>query len=125
MYEVSVRATFSAAHRLRHYRGKCEVLHGHNWAVEAAVSSRDVDENGMVVDFVMLRKALKKILAEFDHSYLNRHPYFKKANPSSENMAKYIHDQLRGRLSALRSPLAAIAVKVWETEGSCAAYRGE
>lgn len=121
MYEVNVRTSFSAAHHLRNYRGKCEKLHGHNWVVEAAVASQEVDRNGMVIDFVVLKKALKKILAEFDHSYLNRHPYFRKANPSSENIAKYIHDKLRTSLSSVLCPLCS--VKVWETEGSCAEYR--
>ena len=127
MYEVKVRTSFSAAHNLRNYRGKCEKLHGHNWIVEAAVASQEVDKDGMVIDFVLLKKALKKMLMELDHSYLNRHPYFKKANPSSENIAKYIHDKLRARLR--RTPYAVHCtvsrVLIWETEGSCAEYREE
>ncbi|OIO37623.1 MAG: 6-carboxytetrahydropterin synthase QueD [Candidatus Omnitrophica bacterium CG1_02_49_10] len=123
MYEVKVRSSFSAAHNLRNYRGKCEKLHGHNWMVEAAAASQEVDKNGMVIDFVLLKKALKKILMELDHSYLNKHPYFKKANPSSENIAKYIYDKLRMKLPAVRH--AVSSVKVWETEGSCAEYREE
>ncbi len=127
MYEVKVRASFSAAHNLRNYRGKCEKLHGHNWTVEAAVASEKVDKDGMVLDFVVLKKTLKKILAELDHAYLNKAPYFKRNNPSSENIARYVHDKLREGLR--RTPDAAHCtvsrVSIWETENSCAEYREE
>ena len=123
MHTVSVRSSFSAAHNLRSYKGKCEKVHGHNWIVKAAVASRSLDKQGMVVDFTVLKKALKDVLEGLDHSNLNEHPYFRKFNPSSENIAKFIYDRLKPKLYAMRSTLYAI--KVWETENSCAEYRGE
>lgn len=38
MYELMVETTFSAAHQLRGYKGKCENLHGHTWRVQIYVS---------------------------------------------------------------------------------------
>jgi 6-pyruvoyltetrahydropterin/6-carboxytetrahydropterin synthase len=120
MYEIKVKGTFSSAHNLRSYKGKCEKLHGHNWIVEASVASDGLDKGGMVLDFSVLKKMLGAILEELDHTYLNEHPYFKKNNPSSENMAKYIYDRLNKKLSTIDHRLSTVTV--WENERSCATY---
>ncbi|MDD5437365.1 MAG: 6-carboxytetrahydropterin synthase, partial [Candidatus Omnitrophica bacterium] len=49
MFEIKVKADFSAAHNLREYEGKCERLHGHNWAVEAVFRYKTLDRNGLAV----------------------------------------------------------------------------
>ena len=121
MYEIRVRMSFSAAHNLKGYRGKRERLHGHNWTVEAAVSAERLNRQGLAMDFTILKKALKDILERLDHSNLNEHPYFKKANPSSENIAKFIYDRLKAKLTA--HGLQLTAVTVWESENCCATYR--
>jgi len=54
------------------------------------LAGEKLDHIGMLVDFKVLKKNLKKLLNELDHTYLNEHPYFKEVNPTSENMAKYI-----------------------------------
>ncbi len=60
---------FSAAHFITFNGNVCERLHGHNWrvAVEAAGA---LDENFYVVDFIALRDAVQKIVAELDHRML-------------------------------------------------------
>ena len=62
MYSIKVEASFSSAHNLRGYRGKCEELHGHNWKIEAVVSRGQLDKAGMVLDFKDLKMELNKIL---------------------------------------------------------------
>ena len=62
MYEVRVRTSFSAAHNLRNYRGKCENLHGHNWKVEAVFAYSKLDKGGMAVDFKDAKAVLKAVL---------------------------------------------------------------
>lgn len=116
MYKVKVEAGFSAAHNLRGYKGKCEDLHGHNWKVEIAVEKSKLDKIGMVVDFRLLKEALNAFLEQFDHKYLNEIPYFKKINPTSENIAKYIFDGIKPKISGLKT------VTVWESENSSACY---
>jgi 6-pyruvoyltetrahydropterin/6-carboxytetrahydropterin synthase len=112
--------SFGAAHNLRAYRGKCEALHGHNWKVEAVFSAATLDALGMVCDFTLMRRQLKSVLEEFDHAYLNETAPFKKRNPTSENMAKYIYGRLKGILKGRRVRVSC--VKVWETENSSATY---
>lgn len=119
MFEVCVMASFSSAHRLRGYKGKCEALHGHNWRVEILLSSRKLDKIGMVCDFTQIKERLNNILKEFDHNYLNDLTYFKKVNPTSENIAKYIFDKLK---LFSRQQLALKKVTVFESENAYATY---
>lgn len=117
MYTVKVEANFSSAHNLRRYRGKCEELHGHNWKVEAVVRADKLDKAGMVMDFKYLKKKLNSILDKFDHKYLNDTAYFKKVNPTSENIAGFIYGNLKKEVPGLDS------VTVWENDTSAATYR--
>ncbi|MFA5411160.1 MAG: 6-carboxytetrahydropterin synthase QueD [Candidatus Omnitrophota bacterium] len=117
MYSIKVEAQFSSAHNLRGYKGKCEELHGHNWKVEAVVVKDRLDKAGMVMDFSAIKSRLRKLLEKLDHKHLNGLPYFKKVNPTSENIAKYIYDNLK--IAGLES------VTVWESEKSSATYYGE
>jgi len=116
MYKIKVISEFSAAHMLRGYKGKCENLHGHNWKVEVSVSSAKLNSQGMVLDFTELKKQIKKVLEGLDHTNLNDLPYFKKVNPTSENIAKYIFDRVKDQGARVK------AVKVWESDTACATY---
>ena len=119
MYSIKVEGNFSSAHNLRGYKGKCEDLHGHNWKVEAAVSSDKLDKAGMLLDFRHLKIQLNKILDKMDHKYLNKIPYFKKVNPTSENIARYTYDALKSKVPNLKS------VTIWESENCAATYSEE
>ena len=120
MFEVSVEATFSAAHRLTEYKGKCENIHGHNWKVRAVIGKESLDKSGMVLDFVDFKRALNKTLEQLDHKLLNDTPHFKKVNPTSENIARHIYGKLR---QALRiSAGTNLKVRVWETDTASATY---
>ena len=117
MFEVRVSSEFSAAHCLRGYRGKCEQLHGHNWKVEMIVGSSRLDKIGMVADFQQLKKILKSALDKLDHKYLNGLSFFKKVNPTSENIAKHIYNSIKKQI-----PDGRLAITVWESEKACASY---
>lgn len=116
MYNVKIEAYFSSAHSLRGYKGKCEALHGHNWKVEVTVESLKTGKAGMVVDFNDLKKELNRVLDKLDHKCLDKLGYFKKVNPTSENIAQYIYKQLKRRVPGLK------IVTVWESHNSCASY---
>jgi len=116
MYSLKVEGVFSSAHNLRGYKGKCEDLHGHNWRVEICVKSRELDKIGILLDFKYLKKKLNAVLEGMDHKYLNKLAYFKKINPTSENIAKYIYNKLKQYIPALKS------VTVWESSTNAAKY---
>ena len=101
MYEVRVTADFAAAHFLRDYHGKCENLHGHNYKVYAHVAGSELDAGGMLLDFSVLKSALKKVCALLDHTNLNDNPYFDQ-NPSAERIARFIYEKLVEELPELK-----------------------
>jgi 6-pyruvoyltetrahydropterin/6-carboxytetrahydropterin synthase len=123
MYEVTVTTSISASHHLRGYQGKCENVHGHNYKVEATARAERLDTMGLAVDFGILRGHLKQVAEHLDHRDLNQLAEFADCNPSSENLARVIFDQLSARLAGL--PVRLIQLRVWETEGNFVTYRPE
>jgi 6-pyruvoyltetrahydropterin/6-carboxytetrahydropterin synthase len=129
MFEVRVKDDFAAAHFLKDYHGKCENLHGHNYKVYVHVSGTQLDEGGMLLDFSILKKALKKVLASIDHTNLNDISFFKD-NPSAERIAVYIYDSLIKTLSEEGKDLSSTSpsgtkicrIDVFETDSNRARY---
>jgi 6-pyruvoyltetrahydropterin/6-carboxytetrahydropterin synthase len=113
MYQISVEKHFDAAHFLRGYRGKCEALHGHRFQVVVKIKSSGVNDIGIAYDFAELKQHLNDILAKFDHTCLNDMPPFDKVNPSSENIATIIYDELKPKLA--ETPVSISSVEVWES----------
>jgi 6-pyruvoyltetrahydropterin/6-carboxytetrahydropterin synthase len=120
MYEITTETSFSAAHRLKNYRGPCENLHGHNWLVRATVACTQLDESGIGIDFKVLKGKLNEIVDRFDHTDLNKVLDEHELNPSSENIACFIYRQLRAALAGWHGTVKR--VEVFETPGNCAAY---
>ena len=122
MFEISVEETFAAGHALRHYHGKCEKVHGHNYKVQAIVEGETLNEAGLLVDFVELKRLLHSVVDRLDHEFLNDVPPFDVLNPSAENMAKFFHEELSAGLPA-ELGVRVSGVKLWETDTSIATYR--
>lgn len=120
MYEVSVKAHFSAAHRLKGYKGSCENLHGHNWEVAVFVRGTKLDSTGLLVDFHDVKDAVRTTLAELDHSDLNEAAGLKGKNPSSENIAEYLYRTLRKTFGSKK--LYVHRVRVQETPGNAVSF---
>ncbi|MCE5257434.1 MAG: 6-carboxytetrahydropterin synthase QueD [Chloroflexi bacterium] len=118
MYRVSVRRHFDAAHWLRCYRGKCENVHGHRWEIVVSVVGSVLDDEGMAFDFTVLKKALDGVLDRFDHRNLNEIPPFDTLNPSSENIARVVYEELGAVLPAVR----IAQVEAWESPDAWATY---
>ncbi|MDA8086825.1 MAG: 6-carboxytetrahydropterin synthase QueD [Nitrospiraceae bacterium] len=119
MYELSVEASFAAAHQLRGYGGKCERLHGHNWKVQVHVLAERLNEIDLAIDFHVLKKYLTECVAPLDHCYLNDVFPFTEKNPSSENIAKWVYDSIKKKLNG---EVHLSAVTVWESETASATY---
>lgn len=122
MFEVSVEETFAAGHALRNYHGKCENVHGHNYRVRVTLAGERLNEAGLLVDFVEIKKAMNAVLDRLDHKFLNEVPPFDVLNPSAENMARYICEEISKGLASA-SPARVSEVKLWETDTSIATYR--
>ena len=133
MFKVVKRLDFCYGHRLMDYEGKCAHPHGHNGIIEVEFSSETLDERGMVIDFVDIKKEVKAFLDhEMDHKMLLRQddplvkvlkemgePVFvMQDNPTAENIAQVVYNY------AVSRGLAVTSVKLWETRTSYAECSG-
>ena len=117
MFHIYIQTHFSAGHHLRDYPGDCEKPHGHNWRVKVTVSTDQLDELGMGLDFRQLKQAVKKVVDELDHRDLNDHLAFAAVNPSSENIAVFIFNSLKEDLTGHRYQLHSVDVSETDTTG--------
>lgn len=120
MYRLTIKTGFAAAHNLINYQGDCENLHGHNWKVEVTVTAMELDDAGLAIDFKVLKKETNKLLDELDHKYVNQHEFFKSISPSSENISRYLYQQLSIRLND--GNIKVDRIGVWESDNACAEY---
>lgn len=119
MYYLQVEDHFASAHQLREYQGKCENLHGHNWRVRVKVKGERLDSCGMLIDFGILKKMVAECMDRLDHRFLNETPPFDAINPTSENLARYLFEEIGRQLPDGVRPHEII---VWESEKSAATY---
>lgn len=121
MFEVSVDYSFAAGHALRGYKGKCENVHGHNYRVRVTVGGEELNSIGLLMDFVDLRAEIRALVERLDHRFMNDIPPFDRLNPSAENLARYLCEELDSQMRG--NGLRVQAVTVWETDTTSATYR--
>ncbi len=119
MYTIRVEGDFAAAHFLKHYHGKCENFHGHNYKVRAYAEGATLDAGGMLYDFAELKKTMREVLGELDHTLLNENPHFREREPSAELIASHIFKTMKSRIP--NCPLSK--VDVFETDRNMAGYQ--
>jgi 6-pyruvoyltetrahydropterin/6-carboxytetrahydropterin synthase len=134
MYSITKTISFCYGHRLMHHNGKCRHLHGHNARVVVRLEGAALNEQGMLMDFVEIKRSVKDwIDRELDHTLLLHRddpvlPLLQHANervrvmsehPTAENIAKLIFE------FAVQSGLPVTEVSLWETDTACASYRPE
>ncbi len=107
MYYVQKKMEISACHRLvLDYDSKCTRRHGHNWQITVFCKAKELNGNGMVCDFTLIKEKIQGFL---DHGDLNELLPF---NPTAENIARWCTEQIPGCYKAT----------VQESEGNIAAY---
>jgi 6-pyruvoyltetrahydropterin/6-carboxytetrahydropterin synthase len=120
MYELKITANFAAAHQLRGFKGGCENLHGHNWDVEVYITGKDLDKDGLLIDFREIKNRTAILMERLDHKFLNEVRPFVEINPSSENIAHYLFDSLSSEMN--NESIKVSKVTVWESDNACASY---
>jgi 6-pyruvoyltetrahydropterin/6-carboxytetrahydropterin synthase len=120
MYELKIISHFAAAHQLRGFEGGCENLHGHNWKIEVYVSGRKLEQDGLLIDFRIIKERTECLLNEMDHKFLNELEPFMTLNPSSENIACHIFKSLSRELN--NKDIKVSKITVWESHSACASY---
>lgn len=116
---LSKEFKFDSAHNLVEYHGKCEKLHGHTYRLRVTIKGTP-GKHGMILDYGILKKIVHdKIISKVDHNYLNEII----PQSTTENLVIWMWSELAGPLSS--SAYNLFEIKLWETETSFVAYRGE
>jgi len=144
---ITRKIEFDAGHRVLGHEGKCRNLHGHRYVAEIAVSAKDLDSLGRVIDFGVIKDVIGGWIDEYwDHNMIlhpddplfkigeawdlngievivGRDPYVMPGgNPTAENLARVLHDIC---CELLPDYLMVVYVKIWETPNCSATYFGE
>jgi 6-pyruvoyltetrahydropterin/6-carboxytetrahydropterin synthase len=137
MFYIKSEESFDSAHFLKDYDGKCRNVHGHRWRVVAEVKGEQLSEEqqtrGMLFDFSELKKILKELCDELDHSMIYecgslkektiealREEHFRMIEvpfrPTAENFACYFYKKIEEKGYCVHR------VEVYETPNNCAVY---
>jgi 6-pyruvoyltetrahydropterin/6-carboxytetrahydropterin synthase len=120
MWEISSETEIAAAHQLRFAPGDGEKLHGHNWRIKATVRANELAKEGWVADFYVLGRVLRAIVEPWEHEFLNQIPPYDDLNPTAENIARVVADELAAKMDDDR--VRVVRVDVWESATCCATY---
>ena len=117
VFEIERRWSFEAAHALPCVPAghKCAAMHGHSYTVAVTVQGPLDPDRGWVMDFADLDRVGHPVIGRLDHQVLNTIQGLE--NPTSENVARWLLEQLLPELPGVRS------VTVHETSRSGATYR--
>lgn len=124
------RLEFDAAHRVRQHESKCRNLHGHRYVVEVTAHAPELDMLGRVVDFGVMKERLggwidthwdhqtllwaeDRPLGEAIHQQTGQSVYYLPYNPTAENMARYLLEEICPTL--FQAPLEITQIRLWET----------
>ncbi len=121
VYEIYIKDHFAAAHALRGYDGNCSNMHGHNWDVEAYIQCTKLNKLGIGVDFRDVKSIVKDVLSKLDHTNLNDVAEFGSINPTSENISKFLYNELSRRLNT--EFIKVVKVMVFESPGCGSSYQ--
>ncbi len=128
MFEVGVRGSFTATHRLRGDFGPATQPHGHAYQVEAAVRGPVLGNDGTLVDVSLLRRLLDEALAGLHSRDLDTLEVFRGENTTAEVVARHLCTALRAALldaeGAVAGRMASLRVTVWESPDVFASYEG-
>lgn len=121
VYTLKILTEFASAHTLREYPGACSRMHGHNWKVEVEVQASKLNSVGMGVDFKVIKQHTREITEKLDHRYLNEIEPFNRINPTAENIAAYLFEQISATLNT--DVIKVLSVTLWETDRACVRYQ--
>ncbi|MFI4912075.1 MAG: 6-pyruvoyl trahydropterin synthase family protein [Sedimentisphaeraceae bacterium JB056] len=98
MYTVILKENFRASHYVRMPDGSIEKPHNHDWKLEVAVSTEELDNNGFAVEFLSLQDTIRNVLKKLDSRDLNQIDDFKPNFPTTEIVSKYVYDNIKKHL---------------------------
>ncbi len=105
--KLGVTEYIDCAHHLPGHE-RCGSLHGHTYQIDVFIEGEH--KGGMLLDFADIKKALRAILAEYDHKDWNTFLEY----PTVENICELIAKRLQEKIKF------PAHVRVWEGYGKWA-----
>lgn len=147
-FRLCRRFTVESGHMLSRHPERCRFPHGHTRTVEVVVAGERLNEDGMLVDFKALKRAVAAHIERYDHAMavnsqdpalpFLRETYpddaiivFENEEPTTEAMAREIYEHVAGVFARgfqdgpYQIPAGEARVervRVWETPNSWAEY---
>lgn len=139
MISCTRKIEFDSAHRVLNHESKCKYLHGHRYVLEVTFQAPELDNLGRVIDFGLIKDRIKKwvddmldhttILYEKDHNLgsliaqeTGQKIYYMKSNPTAENIAIHLGNEILPFLFKDFTDLKITQVKLYETPNCSATY---
>ncbi len=123
MFELTIQRTFNAAHAII-MAGVMEKLHTHDWQIKITIAGNQLDDDGLLCDFHAIESHLNTIIEPFENRTFNQIPPFDQINPTAENIAMYLSDQMMQLVQTHTNNRASVtAVHITESPGCVATYR--
>ncbi len=129
LHKLYKEVYFESAHRLLHYEGKCNRIHGHQFRVEVWLEGEVDPTTQILVDY----NVLKQIINRFDHQIILNHEdpmvpvlsTFQRVitttgDPTSELLARLIADEINTECGQEKRSIAVTKIRVWESTSSYA-----
>ena len=115
-FEVGVVAQFTAEHHLVGDFGPASSPHSHDYRVEAAAASSQLQADGTSLDITIVQRALGGAITDLAGRDLNTIPALSEPNPTAEVVARYLFERMATDVAGL------VSVRVWESPEAYAAY---
>lgn len=121
MYYVKVRDSIMIAHSLPHpFFGPAQNMHGATFVVDVTFKSKELDQHNVVIDIGLAHRVIKEVLSPLTYQNLDVLEIFEGKLTTTEFIAKYIHDEVKNKVSSFFS--GTIAVTLGETHVAWAGY---
>ncbi|HWQ15922.1 MAG TPA: 6-carboxytetrahydropterin synthase [Roseiflexaceae bacterium] len=120
-YDLAVDTFFNARHFVV-IAGRTGPQHDHSYRMRARCVSPGLSlQDHTVIGFHELRTILHDIASAYNNRLLNDLPVFRRLQPTTENLAAVLFQQIQRELVDL--PLTLVSVTVWESPTEAATYR--
>jgi 6-pyruvoyl-tetrahydropterin synthase len=112
------------AHSLPHpFFGPAQHMHGATFVVDVTFKSIVLDEHNVVIDIGLAHRVIKEVISPLSYQNLDNLEIFAGKLTTTEFIAKYIHDEVRDKVSSLFN--GSIAVTLGETHVAWAGYESQ
>jgi 6-pyruvoyltetrahydropterin/6-carboxytetrahydropterin synthase len=124
MYSVKIRSHIMIAHSFPDpFFGPAQNLHGATYITDVTFFAKKLDTHNVVIDIGLAHKLLSETLAPLQYQNLDELPQFKGQLTTTEFLAKYVHDQLKEKVTDVFK--GSILVTLGESHVAWASYQGE